>query len=273
MNRIDLQTFFHVGPNVAASTADSAAASRFCVQGEGLVIAGMPRTGKSSLAFQCALEHAFLGKRVMIFCCRSVAYAKLPQPQCDISTVDEGVLGRIEFTYVSSLKDVRRACAESLGLTSGERTAVGKDSNNSSDPSVIVVEDDGLEDSHDKASAMKTLAVLSNTVQWIRTERMSSCFYVFVTNCVSSAFAPEKEPHAPADDTKIVPLPLPYRAAPVHCKITVASSGAAELACGPSLHVVSFWPCRSHLSADCFTAQFLFNARNQMVVTLPLQTK
>jgi hypothetical protein len=128
----------------------------------GLVITGVPRAGKSSLAFQAAVDHARRGRRVVVLCQQAAMYAKMPRPQRDVDELGEATLVLIEFVYVAGLTDVRRHCAANFDH---DPTAAD---GGVPFPSLVVVEDDGLDDAADRLEATKTIACVDAAVAWAR---------------------------------------------------------------------------------------------------------
>ena len=188
--------------------------------GNGILLYGSSGSGKSSLAFQCALNCAAghapsiasptrdldnvgqVHPRVVVCCHRSVPHTKAPKPQSSMDALDEETLDRIEFVYVETLADVRRHCAELFDFTTESQRASGSPAK-MPPPTLIVVEDDGLSDAaisiggnssiDAKLSYSKTVALLESTTSYIRTQgdqwpglRLHAASYILVSNIAAS---------------------------------------------------------------------------------------
>lgn len=135
----------------------------------GVIVTGThPGCGKSSVAFQAAMTATAAGGVALVLCSEAALLRKLPRPRSALEAAGPAQLQRIHFAYASSLAQVRRLVA-----------AVD------CSPSVVLVEDDGLDDAADALAWLKTLAVLDLTVRWLRSPQgggLSDCRFVFVTN-------------------------------------------------------------------------------------------
>ncbi len=135
----------------------------------GVIVTGShPGCGKSSVAFQAAMTATARGGVALVLCSEAALLRKLPRPRSSLEAAAADQLQRIHFAYATSLSQVRRLLA-----TVDCR------------PSVVLVEDDGLDDAGDALAWLKTLAVLDATVRWLQSAAggglTDSCF-VFVTN-------------------------------------------------------------------------------------------
>lgn len=148
----------------------------------GVLITGPPRSGRSSLALQCAVSAATAGSHVVYLCAEDNMLQRLPKSQVPLEELPPDALARIEFHYVHSLADVRGFVATVLAECPT--------------PAVIVVDDDQFTDAGDRGDAAKTLAALAHAVGWARTGAADSwrdaaswdehgphsCFFVFATH-------------------------------------------------------------------------------------------
>lgn len=218
----------------------------------GIVVTGPPRSGKSSLAFQCAVSAAEAGRVAAYVCNPSLLPAKMPKPPTPLDALqadddaDCDVLQRIEFRYMESLRDARGYCAAGIantraaGAGSREASASGSVAGSGEGPvdaaalpSVIVLDDDSVPDAGDRLSSVKTLATLANTVEWIRDARRaagldtSDVFFVYV---VAQAHAAGVVPGS-------APAAFPLTRVGVHLvtRATTTSSGVAALPDGSML--------------------------------------
>lgn len=116
----------------------------------GAVLTGPTRSGKSSLALQYCISEALRGNRTKLLCHANSLRARMPRPQCSLGDLEEEVLLRIEFIYVSSFAELCQA----LGAIMCEGGSAG----------VVVVEDSEFEsvtDSRPVAAALGLLALAS----------------------------------------------------------------------------------------------------------------
>jgi hypothetical protein len=186
---IDMNDFFELGPGEGR-----------LLEGRGVLLCGAAQSGKSSLAFQCALNHA-TGRggggaepgqrRAVIIGHRSNLDSKAPKLQTPLEELDEEVLACIEFRYVTNLRGVRQCCAE-LGAghsAGGARSTPAEGEGEGGSPvllsggegslpipTLIVLDDEGLEEvaggpfglqGDQRTAYCKTIAVLDHTVRYL----------------------------------------------------------------------------------------------------------
>ncbi|KEG09389.1 hypothetical protein DQ04_05301030 [Trypanosoma grayi] len=135
--------------------------------GHGCFIRGARRRGKTSFAFQAAVNTVQDGARAVVLCQEHVLYSKMPQPFTPLTMLDEAALRRIEFVYVESLADVVRE--------------VGGWSTPHEAPALVLVDDDSLTDAGDVRRTAQVLSALENVHEWLT--RIGQVFhYVLVSN-------------------------------------------------------------------------------------------
>eukprot|EP00796_Vickermania_ingenoplastis_P009460 gene9460-6642_t len=90
--------------------------------GSGFILFGPRSTGKSSFAFQAAVNVVLRGGSVIVLCHETCIYRKVPRPFTPLSSLSAEELQRLEFAYVSdwtaALEHLMEmdAQAESCGL-------------------------------------------------------------------------------------------------------------------------------------------------------------
>ncbi|EKG05928.1 hypothetical protein TCSYLVIO_002989 [Trypanosoma cruzi] len=137
------------------------------LSGHGCFIRGARHSGKTSFAFQAAVNTAQNGGRVVVLCREHVLYMKMPQPFTPLGSLDEDALLRIEFMYVDSFPDAFRE----LGAWSTPDDV----------PALLLLDDDSFTDAGDTRRTAQVLSALENVHAWIT--RCGRCFhYVFVSN-------------------------------------------------------------------------------------------
>ncbi|CBZ29103.1 conserved hypothetical protein [Leishmania mexicana MHOM/GT/2001/U1103] len=190
--------------------------------GHGFLLHGARAVGKTSLAFQAAINTVQrTSGSVVVLCQESTLYAKAPQPFTPLSSLSESALGRIEFIYVEGWTAVLR---EMMGFHTTRAV-----------PTLLLVDDDGFEvtvaaDRRGKRSgqhpdvlvdtaAASCLSYLENLHDWM-TRHDRPFFCVLVTN------------HLPEPATQ---LPLPYATFPL-VNVWVGASATVQItttqACG-----------------------------------------
>lgn len=188
------------------------------LQGHGCLVHGARASGKTSLAFQAAINAIRRSGDdapvvVVVFCQEAAFYAKVPVPFTPLSTLTESALGQIEFVYVESWSGVLRELME-LRTT----RAV---------PPLLLIDDDGFEldtaarrggrngqhaDVLTSTAAAACLSYLENIQNWM--SRSAQTFsYIVVTN------------ELPESATQ---LPLPYAAFPL-VNVWVGASGVVRI--------------------------------------------
>ncbi|ORC84772.1 uncharacterized protein TM35_000411420, partial [Trypanosoma theileri] len=114
---------------------------------------GARHSGKTSFAFQSAVNSALEGRRVIVMCCEHVLCSKLPQPLTPLCNLDKTALGRIEFVYVESIAEVVREL--STWMTPQDV------------PALVIVDDDSFTDAGDARRTAQLLAALENVYEWM----------------------------------------------------------------------------------------------------------
>lgn len=196
-----------------------------CPDTTGVIVRGATASacGKSSFAFQAAMNISRSGGVAHVLCHEGSLVRKMPTPRSPLESASAEQLERIQFTYCSSLAQVRRACASegssastcsaldsqrqgaaSISSPSASRPASSvanhlvtsavdaspshrqsQQQRQQTLPTLILVEDNCLEDANDLIGWTKTLAVLDNTIRWLREEHhIRNAFFVLVTNNV-----------------------------------------------------------------------------------------
>ncbi|KPI90318.1 hypothetical protein ABL78_0545 [Leptomonas seymouri] len=186
------------------------------LQGHGFLLHGARSSGKTSLAFQAAInavQRAHGSEGVVVLCQESAFYAKVPVPFTPLNSLSESALGRIEFVYVESWHMALRELMELRVIR-----AV---------PPLLLIDDDGFEveaasrrdgksgqhaDVLASTAAAACLSYLENVHDWMaRNQRPFS--YILVTN------------RLPESATR---LPLPYAAFPL-VSVWVGASGVVQV--------------------------------------------
>ncbi|CBZ36450.1 hypothetical protein, conserved [Leishmania donovani] len=185
------------------------------LHGHGFLLHGARAVGKTSLAFQAAINTVQrAGGSVVVLCQESTLYAKVPQPFTPLSSLSESALGHIEFIYVEGWTAALR---EMMGFRTTRAV-----------PALLIVDDDGFEvtvpaDGRGKRSgqyldflvdtaAASCLSYLENLHDWM-TRHDRPFFYILVTN------------HLPESATQ---LSLPYAAFPL-VNVWVGASGTVQI--------------------------------------------
>ncbi|KAG5471275.1 hypothetical protein LSCM1_01348 [Leishmania martiniquensis] len=185
------------------------------LHGHGFLLHGARAVGKTSLAFQAAINTVqCAGGSVVVLCQESALYAKVPQPFTPLSTLSEAALGRIEFIYVESWTAALR---EMMGFRTTRAV-----------PTLVLVDDDGFEvtataDRRSKRAGQNSevlftsaiascLSYLENVHEWMNAHSRVF-FYVLVTN------------HLPESATQ---LSLPYSAFPL-VSVWIGASGTVHI--------------------------------------------
>ena len=129
----------------------------------GVHLYGGRGVGKSSLALQPAIKAAIGGRPSLVLCSQDAVANKMPKPPTPLNSLSEEVLTLIEFCYIRSAHDATTALLSMTFI-----------------PSVIIVEEDFEEVGTNVRDAAKLLALLDNTIRWIRRKHDSSAFYILV---------------------------------------------------------------------------------------------
>ncbi|KAK7195145.1 hypothetical protein NESM_000438700 [Novymonas esmeraldas] len=195
------------------------------LRGHGFLVHGARAAGKTSLAFQAAINTVLYGggdsesSSVVVLCQESAFYTKVPQPFTPLGSLAESALNRIEFIYVESWTAALR---EMMGFRTTRAV-----------PTLVLVDDDGFEvaapaergggrgGQHPEvvaaAAAASCLSYLESLHQWV-SRHGRAFFYVLVTN------------QLPESATQ---LSLPYAAFPV-VNVWVGASGAVHITPTPA---------------------------------------
>ncbi|RNF26395.1 uncharacterized protein Tco025E_01256 [Trypanosoma conorhini] len=135
--------------------------------GHGCFIRGARRSGKTSFAFQAAVNTVRGGGRAVVLCQEHVLYSKMPRPFTPLGDLDEAALLRMEFLYVESLADAFREVAA---------WSTPEDA-----PALVILDDDSFADAGDARRTAQMLSALENVHAWLT--RCGRCFhYVLVSN-------------------------------------------------------------------------------------------
>ncbi|CAJ1032703.1 hypothetical protein Q4I30_006214 [Leishmania utingensis] len=185
------------------------------LHGHGFLLHGARAVGKTSLAFQAAINTVQRSDgSVVVLCQESTLYSKVPQPFTPLRSLPESTLGRIEFIYVEGWTAALR---EMMGFRTTRAV-----------PTLVLVDDDGFEvtapaDCRGKrigrhsdvlvaTAAASCLSYLENLHDWM-TRHGHPFFYVLVTN------------RLPESATQ---LSLPYAAFPL-VNVWVGASGTVQI--------------------------------------------
>lgn len=185
------------------------------LSGHGFLVHGARASGKTSLAFQAAINAVHSGDHVVVLCHESSFYAKVPAPFTPLNTLSEAALGRIEFVYVERWSGALRELME-LRTT----RAV---------PPLLLIDDDGFEtaaaaasqrggrsgqqaDVQAAAAAAATLSYVENVYDWMLRNGRGFA-YIVVTNGLSES---------------ATQLALPYAAFPL-VSVWVGASGVVQV--------------------------------------------
>ncbi|GET91038.1 hypothetical protein, conserved [Leishmania tarentolae] len=183
--------------------------------GHGFLLHGARAVGKTSLAFQAAINTVQgVGGSVVVLCQESTLYAKVPQPFTPLGSLSESALGHIEFIYVAGWTAALR---EMMGFCTTRAV-----------PTLLLVDDDGFEvtaptDRRGKRSGQhpdvlvattiaSCLSYLENIHDWM-TRHDHPFFYIVVTN------------HLPESATQ---LSLPFAAFPL-VNVWIGASGVVQI--------------------------------------------
>ncbi|KPA73939.1 putative mitochondrial hypothetical protein [Leptomonas pyrrhocoris] len=207
------------------------------LRGHGFLLHGARASGKTSLAFQAAINTVQReGERgqVVVLCQESAFYAKVPVPFTPLGALSPSELGRIEFVYVESWSAALRELMELRTLH-----AV---------PPLLLIDDDGFEvetpsarlgrsgqhaDVLTSTAAAACLSYLENIHDWITRNRRPFS-YVLVTNAL------------PESATR---LALPYAAFPL-VSVWVGASGVVQVTpvpCDPTVIAPAYLTWRNGL--------------------------
>lgn len=130
----------------------------------GVVVAGPARSGKSSVAFQSAINAVLRGHHALILAHPATAQARRPmRPVTAVDTLPTDALERLDFAYTATAK----ACCQALA-------SIGTSLDGGAVPHTIVVDYDTMEDREDPLPLAKLLALLANTVAFTR-QALSHC--------------------------------------------------------------------------------------------------
>lgn len=99
--------------------------------GHGYLIHGARSCGKTSLAFQAAVNCVLGGGRVLVICQESSVYAKVPRPFVPLSSLPEEALTRMEFVYA----DCWPAAFREVAVATRRRASL---------PDLVLIDDDGM---------------------------------------------------------------------------------------------------------------------------------
>ncbi|KAG5471925.1 hypothetical protein CUR178_02590 [Leishmania enriettii] len=185
------------------------------LRGHGFLLHGARAVGKTSLAFQAAINTVqCAGGSVVVLCQESSLYAKVPQPFTPLSSLSESALGRIEFIYVESWTAALR---EMMGFRTTKAV-----------PTLVLVDDDGFDvtaatdrcgkragqhrDVLFTSAIASCLSYLEGLHDWM-TGHGRAFFYVVVTNRLPQC---------------ATPLPLPYAAFPL-VSVWIGASGTVQI--------------------------------------------
>lgn len=143
------------------------------LHGHGVLIHGARQSGKTSFAFQAAVNTVLAGGRATILCEESALNAKLPQPFVSLSALPEAALQRMEFVYVNGWGS---ALMELMGWTSTRDV-----------PSLLLIDDDGFTEetagraNHTTHAMALCLSFVENLWDWV-SRRGGRLMYAVVTN-------------------------------------------------------------------------------------------
>ena len=151
--RFFCQTRQHEADSVGAPRGLKAADG--CFTASSIGVEGPPRSGRTTLLFQYALNIAELGHRVVFFCEQGKLLRQPPTPEQDIQGTSERVLHRIELKYTDTVDSIVASLARLQELPEASR------------PTVILVDDFDMWYRSDTLAAIHALAVLESTVQWL----------------------------------------------------------------------------------------------------------
>lgn len=185
------------------------------LRGSGVVIRGAPHSGKSSLAFQAAINVAQRGERVLVICHEQILYTKVPRPFTPLDSVDSQSLALIEFVYVTSFGT---ALAQLAKLPVVDF------------PSLIVVDNDGIDGFSPASQATATsvlLSALMNVSDWRRRCMPAGSFF----------FVYADHHHHPACVDNAISDASPAGAFPI-VTIDVSANGVVSVRPIPGDHVV-----------------------------------
>lgn len=185
------------------------------LQGHGALVHGARAVGKTSLAFEAAVNTVLSGGSVVVLCKEAALYAKLPQPFTPLRSLSAAALGRLDFIYVDGWTAALREM-----MTFRTTRAV---------PTMALIDEDGFDVAPAPAdrregragqrpellqatAAAACLSYLSNLHDWM-TRQSRPFFYVVATNEL-----PESASQ----------LSLPYTAFPL-VDVWVGASGVVEI--------------------------------------------
>ncbi|EPY36454.1 hypothetical protein STCU_00573 [Strigomonas culicis] len=163
------------------------------LKGNGYFVSGARACGKTSFAFQVAVNCVLDGGIALVICTEASVHAKVPRPFVKLEDLPASALERIQFLYVDSWAS---AAHELMELSAADEI-----------PSFIMIDDDGFADGADAAAPARAppslgsaslalcLSCLENVGDWLaRNRRPLSYAVVSNTAC--------------ADHMRRLPLPL-----------------------------------------------------------------
>lgn len=165
------------------------------LQGNGFFLSGARACGKTSFAFQVVINCVLEGGTALVICRETSMQAKLPKPFVKLEEIPVSALDRIQFLYVESWTD---AAQEVMDFSATDEI-----------PSIILIDDDGFDDSVEANTANRTassasggssalplcLSCLDNMKDWFARSQLP-LVYMVVSNT------------AYADHMRRLPLPL-----------------------------------------------------------------
>lgn len=191
------------------------------LQGHGFLIHGARASGKTSLAYEAAIQTVRAGGQVVVLCVESALYAKVPQPFTPLKSLPQSVLSRIEFIYVDGWSTaLRELMAFRLVREVPELLLIDDDGFTEANvarlaerpPSGFGFKDHSMLHRGLPASMAACLSFLENMYSWV-TRNGRSVFYTVVTNDV------------PDGSTQ---LPLPFTAFPL-VNVWFGASGLVQV--------------------------------------------
>jgi hypothetical protein len=228
---------------------------------DGAIVTGAPRSGKSSIGFQAAINAALQGCRVVYFCKESALGSKLPRPLVALEDLSTEALQRIEFNYIETLAHVRQYCAtllleHSQSSSDGSPPSAGTALTSRADlPALLIVDDDDVVDAQERLGVARTLAVLTDTIAWARQisarpgaaqdeHGAHSAYYLYVTNT-----PPAPLWHGGPNSA------FPFNRVPVHI-VTHTAPGLADGSYGSVAHVFLTRPDSEHCDGPIAALRF-----------------
>lgn len=125
------------------------------LKGGGFLLHGPRSSGKTSFAFQAAVNTVLAGGSVVALCHEHGVYRKVPEPFTPLTSLDHEALHRLEFAYVTDWKGALRelmamddevVANEAWRRRRGPADAEGAtdEGARSSAPQLVLVDDDGF---------------------------------------------------------------------------------------------------------------------------------